>query len=119
MQICMYAVPPIGASVWVEFEGGDLDSPIWVGGWWRAGELPGLAISTPAPIPHIVFQTPGQNSLVISDAPGPMGGILLRGASGAMIQIDTTGIRISNGQGASIMLTGNTINFNQGALTVM
>lgn len=27
-------LPPIGANVWVEFEGGDLNYPIWTGGFW-------------------------------------------------------------------------------------
>jgi uncharacterized protein involved in type VI secretion and phage assembly len=35
-----YAVPATGAGVWIEFEAGDVSRPIWVGGWWGAGELP-------------------------------------------------------------------------------
>jgi uncharacterized protein involved in type VI secretion and phage assembly len=27
-------LPPVGANVWVEFEGGDLNYPIWTGGFW-------------------------------------------------------------------------------------
>jgi Type VI secretion system/phage-baseplate injector OB domain len=30
----LYAVPDVGAGVWVEFEGGDLSRPIWSGTWW-------------------------------------------------------------------------------------
>ena len=30
----MYFMPPIGANVWVEFEDGDPNYPIWVGGYW-------------------------------------------------------------------------------------
>jgi len=37
-----FAIPPIGANVWVEFEGGDLDYPIWVGCFWGVGEVPAL-----------------------------------------------------------------------------
>jgi type VI secretion system secreted protein VgrG len=29
-----YAIPEVGAGVWVEFEGGDLSSPLWSGMWW-------------------------------------------------------------------------------------
>ena len=39
----LYAVPPIGASIWVEFEGGDPESPIWSGCFWNAGETPAAA----------------------------------------------------------------------------
>lgn len=35
-----YAVPPIGAGVWIEFEGGDPSRPIWTGCWWATGEAP-------------------------------------------------------------------------------
>ena len=30
----VFMVPQIGAGVWVEFEQGDPDYPIWVGGFW-------------------------------------------------------------------------------------
>ncbi len=33
-----YAMPPVGADVWIEFEGGDADYPIWVGGFWGKAE---------------------------------------------------------------------------------
>ncbi|RLG71782.1 MAG: hypothetical protein DRO11_03680 [Methanobacteriota archaeon] len=31
----MFEPPPIGAGVWVEFEGGDVDFPVYSGGWLR------------------------------------------------------------------------------------
>jgi hypothetical protein len=35
------ALPPAGAGVWIEFEQGDPDFPIWSGCWWgSSGELP-------------------------------------------------------------------------------
>lgn len=39
-QTGTYAVPPVGAGVWVEFEAGDVSRPIWVGGWWPSGKVP-------------------------------------------------------------------------------
>lgn len=30
----LYVVPDVGTGVWIEFEGGDLTSPIWSGMWW-------------------------------------------------------------------------------------
>jgi hypothetical protein len=36
----LYAIPPIGAGVWIEFEAGDASRPIWTGCWWAAGEAP-------------------------------------------------------------------------------
>jgi uncharacterized protein involved in type VI secretion and phage assembly len=35
-----YAVPPVGAGLWVEFEAGDVSRPIWVGGWWASDKVP-------------------------------------------------------------------------------
>ena len=33
-------LPEVGSGVWIEFEGGDVSYPIWVGCYWREGELP-------------------------------------------------------------------------------
>ena len=38
--IGLYAMPPVGTAVWVEFEAGNPDLPIWVGGWWPDGAVP-------------------------------------------------------------------------------
>ena len=112
----MIAIPPIGAAVWVEFERGDDDHPIWVGGFWpTAAEFPPSIPSSPF---GIAFKTPGGHSLVISDAPGPAGGIVLRTAAGAALILDETGIHISNGQGASVTLIGPTVSVNHDALEV-
>lgn len=35
-----FAIPPISAGVWVEFEAGDVSRPIWSGAWWGAGDTP-------------------------------------------------------------------------------
>lgn len=118
-QMGTIALPSIGAGVWVEFERGDPGYPIWVGAWWgSAAEVPAMAQLTPPGLASMVMQTTLTNGLMISDAPGPTGGILLKSASGASITINETGITIQNGQGASITMTGPVINLNAGALTV-
>lgn len=115
-----FMVPQIGAGVWVEFEQGDQDYPIWVGGFWgSAAEVPALALAGLPVSPSIVLQTGSQNTLMLSDLPGPTGGILLKSTTGALISINEVGITISNGQGATIMLNGPAVNINQGALTVI
>lgn len=35
-----YFIPPVGAQVWVEFEAGDLERPIWSGTWLGPGKWP-------------------------------------------------------------------------------
>ncbi|MDH4234781.1 MAG: phage baseplate assembly protein V, partial [Gallionella sp.] len=84
----MYTVPLIGAGVWVEFEQGDPDYPIWVGGFWgMAAEVPMLSRMVPPAVPGITLQTPLKNGIVISDVPGPTGGIQIQTATGAMISV--------------------------------
>ena len=39
-QCGFFAIPPVGAGVWVEFEAGDPSRPIWVGTWWGTGDVP-------------------------------------------------------------------------------
>jgi uncharacterized protein involved in type VI secretion and phage assembly len=116
----VYLVPPIGAGVWVEFEHGDPSKPIWVGcRWGSQADIPTLARAGLPVSPSIVLQTAGQNAIVVSDLPGPTGGIMLKSATGAMIIVNDTGIYIQNGKGASIVMTGPTVNVNAGALTVV
>jgi uncharacterized protein involved in type VI secretion and phage assembly len=119
VQTGLWCVPAVGAGVWIEFEQGDTDFPVWTGGWWgSASDPPALALATPAAVSHVVVQTTAQNTLVISDAPGPAGGLLLKSTTGALVMINETGITLSNGQGATIMLTGPTVTINNGALVV-
>jgi uncharacterized protein involved in type VI secretion and phage assembly len=119
-QAGQFVLPPIGAAVWIEFEQGNPDYPIWTGGFWgSAAEVPALALAAPPAIQPIVLQTVGQNTLMLSDVPGPTGGILLKSTTGALIQINEIGITISNGQGATIVLAGPTVTINQGALAVI
>lgn len=116
----MFAVPMIGSGVWIEFERGDPDYPIWVGGYWgTAAEVPVLSRLVPPAVPGFTLQTPLKNGLVISDVPGPSGGILIQTATGAMISVSDVGIIISNGKGAVINMTGPTVDVNLGALTVV
>lgn len=114
-----FVIPQIGAGVWVEFEQGDPDYPIWVGGFWgTAAEVPALAMAGNPVSPSIVMQTGLQNSLVVSDLPGPTGGIMLKSTTGASIIVNDTGIYIQNGKGASIVMAGPTVTVNNGALVV-
>lgn len=119
-QMGVWAIPQIGAGVWVEFEQGDPDHPIWSGCWYgSAAEVPALALAGNPVSPSIVLQTAMQNTIMISDLPGPTGGILLKTATGAMISINDIGITISNGKGAMLVMTGPTVDVNAGALTVI
>lgn len=119
VQTGMYSVPPIGSGVWIEFEQGDPDYPIWTGCYWGTPlEVPALARMVPPAVPGITLQTTLQNGIVVSDVPGPTGGIMLKSTTGATINVNDTGIYIQNGKGASIVMIGPTITVNQGALVI-
>ena len=117
----VYLVPPIGAGVWIEFEQGDPEKPIWVGcRWGQASDIPTLAFAGVPASPSIVLQTLGQNSIVISDVPGPAGGIMMR-VGGSQILINQTGISLIAPKveitAPAVNVTGVT-DINQGALKV-
>ncbi len=119
-QMGTFMVPQIGSGVWIQYEGGDPDYPVWTGGWWgTVAEVPALALAGVPGDPNIVIQTTLQNAIVVSDLPGPTGGIMLKSTTGASIIVNDTGIYIQNGKGASIVMTGPTVTINAGALVVI
>jgi type VI secretion system (T6SS) baseplate-like injector VgrG len=116
----VFTVPQVGSGVWIEFENGDPDYPVWVGGYWgSAAEVPVLAHTVPPAVNGLTIQTALKNGIVVSDVPGPTGGIMIQTATGAMISVSDVGIVISNGRGATINMIGPTVDINAGALTVV
>jgi uncharacterized protein involved in type VI secretion and phage assembly len=119
-QMGAYMIPQIGTGVWVEFEQGNPDYPIWSGCWYGlVAEVPALALAGNPASPSIVLQTGLQNSLIISDLPGPTGGIMLKSTTGATLIVNDTGIYIQNGKGAMLTMIGPTVTINNGAITVI
>jgi uncharacterized protein involved in type VI secretion and phage assembly len=116
-QVGFVAVPPVGAHVWVEFEAGDPNFPIWTGCFWAPGELPSAAASPE----EKVFKT---DSILLqwSDAPGSGGFRIEVGppavSSQVTLRIEDGKIEIDNGEGAQIVLDGGAVTVNQGALEV-
>jgi Type VI secretion system/phage-baseplate injector OB domain len=113
----LFLIPPIGANLWVEFEAGDPDKPIWSGGFWTIGRAPAL----PAFPTTKVLKT-GGTTLKIDDLPGA-GGVTLEVmppvvAIPVKIVLNAQGIEISCG-GASVKLDPVRVSLNNGALEVM
>ena len=118
-QMGVFALPPIGATLWVEFEQGNPDYPIWTGGFWGSAEtVPPLALAAPPGFQNILLQTTQENTVLITDTPGPTGGIVLKSSGSSAITVNDTGIYITNGT-ASLTLIGNTVAINETALTVV
>lgn len=112
-----FALPADGAGVWIEFEHGDPDFPIWTGCWWgSAAEMP-TDVLTPPQSDKILLRTDGGSSIFVDETPG-IGGITLTTSTGQKIVVSATGIEIDNGSGASIKLQGPQVSINGGALEV-
>ena len=112
-----FAVPPRGANIWVEFEGGNPDYPIWSGCFWGVGEVPAL----PAIAEMKVLKTEGI-TLTLSDLPGAGGFTLEVGPPVVPMPLklvfNAGGIEITNG-GASVKLSPVSVSLNNGALEVI
>jgi hypothetical protein len=112
-------IPQLGSAVWIEFEGGDPDYPIWTGCFYGLGaERPADASGGTPATPNLVLQGQFLHAIVINDLPPPVGGIILKTAAGAQISISDLEISISNGLGASITLRGPSVSINGTALTI-
>lgn len=119
LQSGIFAIPPMGSGVWIEYEQGDPDYPIWTGCYvGSVADVPALAQTVPPGVFGLTLQTTLQHGIVLSDVPGPTGGIMLKSTSGTTIIVNDTGIYIQNGKGASIILSGPTVTINQGALVI-
>lgn len=111
-----FALPAVGAGVWMEFEQGDPGYPVWSGCWWStADELP--AALKPSAAQKVLIQTRGGHSVLIDDTPGS-GGITLQTKDGSKIVLGASGVEITNGQGASVKLSSTQVSVNDGALEV-
>jgi uncharacterized protein involved in type VI secretion and phage assembly len=114
-QMGYFAVPDVGAGVWIEFEYGDPDYPIWSGCWWGAErEMP--SVLDPEN-PKVLIMTKGGHSILLDDTSGGEG-ITLKTSGGQKIVMNSDGIEISNGNGASIKLSNNKVSINGTALEV-
>jgi uncharacterized protein involved in type VI secretion and phage assembly len=112
-----FSLPSIGAGVWIEFEHGDPDYPIWSGCFWgSAAEVPPILLAPP--YQKLMIKTEGGNILTLDDTPG-IGGISLETPAGAKISVTGMGIEINNGMGGVIKLTGPQVSVNNGALEVV
>jgi hypothetical protein len=122
LQSGIFVLPPLEANVWIEFEHGDVNFPIWSGCFWGSqGEIPIVAqAGTPATAP-IVMQTVGQNTLWIGGDPAT--GITIScgpavSPTSPQIKISQAGILIFDGKGGGIAIAGGVVAINNGALII-
>jgi len=112
-SVGFFAIPPVGTSIWVEFEGGDPDYPIWTGCFWATGDAP----ASPTVAEVKILKTE-EGTIELKDVPGA-GGIKIETKAGMKIEMTAAGIKIDNGQGATIELAGPKVSINGSALEVI
>jgi hypothetical protein len=116
-----FVPPPVGSSVWVEFEQGDPQKPIWVGCFWDTpstlGPMAMIAGVDPTPSATLETLTSG---IGIADVPSlfPAGGnVSFYADEGAVsISLDPTGVTIM-APTVEIVATSFTINGAQFTVT--
>ena len=90
-QVGLFALPPIGANVWIEFEGGDPNKPIWTGCFWGKGEVP----AKPAVPTTKVFKTEIM-SLAMNDLTTELKLELVAPSGRYSVVLNATGITLSS-----------------------
>ncbi len=107
-----FAIPPVGANVWIEFEGGDANYPIWSGCFWGEGEVP----AEPA-LPTTVMLKTTLGTLSIDDLSKELK-LSLEAADGLMnLVMSPTGIKLNLNE-VSISITQEAITLNHAPSTV-
>lgn len=96
------SIPPVGAAVWIEFEQGNPEYPIWPGSLWNSPTDTARLLLAP-PYTRMVIQTRGGQQIILDDTPGT-GGITLRTATGQTIVLSDTGVEVGDGAGRSMKL---------------
>ena len=107
----LFLIPPKGASVWVEFEEGKLDRPIWSGCFWEENQ------QAPESKPDCKILKTDKATITISDEQGSSG-ITIETSDRLKIVMDSNGIEINNGKDATIKLSGGSVKVNNDALEV-
>lgn len=108
----LFAVPPVDAGVWIEFEAGDASRPLWSGCWWGDGQLPDQA--TP---PIKVLKTASGHTITLDDTEGSEK-IEITDKEGSKIVMDQSGIELSKGS-QKVKVAQSSVTVNDGVLEVV
>lgn len=97
-----FAVPQVGAQLWVEFEGGSLDHPIWTGTFWQAaGDIPPEVQDPPT---TTLLRSPQGHTLLLEDKSGDED-VLLAHLGGAQLEMNKDGnLALTDQAGATLTL---------------
>lgn len=97
----LHAIPPIGANVWIEFEGGNPSHPIWTGCYWDLAEAPVPPAKLAVDSALVKTLTSAGCTLQMDDTP-EAGGITLKASAPAVpipvtLTMSATGLEITVG----------------------
>jgi len=110
-----YVLPPSGANVWIEFERGDVDYPIWTGCFWGVDEKDG--IPPDAADPEIkVFQTE-KMKLVLDDKAVKFTALVETDKGKMSLVMDKAGIVVTADQ-VTITVTPDKIELKKAPATI-
>lgn len=96
-----FAVPDVGAGVWVEFEGGDLSYPIWTGTWYTNGAIPESAQAGKK-----VLKTRTGHKLVLDDDGGTLE---ITDSNGNTVSMDSNTMKIAAGGATKVIIDARQI----------
>jgi hypothetical protein len=113
-NVGFFALPPLGTNIWVEFEAGDPDYPIWSGCFWGANQNP----VQPIALPMIKMFKTESFTITINDSPGA-GELTIEAKPPAVtlplkMVMDSTGIEINNNNISTVKLKPNAIELKIG-----
>lgn len=102
-------LPEVDSAVWIEFEGGNVSFPIWVGGFWLSQQAPtdaAAAVKVIVTKQHKVLLDDDQDSITIQDS------------NGNSVTLDSSGVTLTRGS-QTVVVGDSEVNINSGALEVM
>lgn len=136
-DIGFFTIPPIDTNIWVEFEGGDPDYPIWSGCFWGENELPQNA-KVEDPVKVQVFKTDGI-TITLSNLEKTQGltvevnkpvvekplkmvfnaaGIELNNNNKTTAKLTAEAIELKNGESSTITIAGDSIQIKESAIEI-
>lgn len=130
----LFLVPEIGAQLWIEFEEGNPNKPIWTGTFWRSSDQPPENARKTEPTTRML-QTPSGHRLQFDDEDGderitlahtggselvmePDGNVILTDEGGAKLTLDNASNEVvledASGNSMTMTSTGTTVEDSNG-----
>ena len=131
LEVGFWTMPQIGSNVWIEFEGGSPDHPIWSGCFWEEGEAAFVQALSPEDPAMIKALRTDFCTLIFNDTP-EVGGMIfnlvdpavavpitvLANSAGIEIQCGVSNILISPEEGITLTVGPSVIAMTEAGIEV-